>query len=70
MASDRQESNATRARPIRIDQDLWDAFEVAAGSGQRSKVIVEFIRWYVHAPHSRLPKRSERPDASDTPKTL
>ncbi len=65
MASDRQQTNATPARPVRIAQPLWDAFGEAAGVRNRAAVIVEFIRWYVHEPHSKLPKRPERAASGD-----
>ncbi len=66
MESERQKTKATPARPIRIAQPLWDAFGEAAGARNRAAVIVEFIRWYVHDPHSKLPKRPERTANDDT----
>lgn len=60
MASEREGSGFTPARPVRIAQPLWDAFGQAAGVRNRASVIVEFIRWYVHDPHSKLPKRPDR----------
>ncbi len=69
MASDRQESGKTPARPIRVAQPLWDAFGRAVGTRERSRVLVEFMRWYVHDPHSKLPKRPDRapPPAEEKP---
>jgi hypothetical protein len=63
MESERQKTNATPARPIRIAQPLWDAFGQVAGTRKRAEVIVEFIRWYVHEPHSKLPRRPDKPTA-------
>lgn len=65
MTSERETSGFTPARPIRIAQPLWDAFGQAAGVRNRASVIVEFIRWYVHEPHSKLPKRPERAATGD-----
>lgn len=69
MASDRQESNKTPARPVRVASTLWDAFGRAAGPRNRSAVLVEFIRWYIHEPHSRLPKRPDGPPPPADPAT-
>jgi hypothetical protein len=40
----------TARQTVRIDHELWDRFGVAARSAgvDRSSVLREFIRWYVH----------------------
>jgi hypothetical protein len=35
------------SRQVRIPDDVWARFEVVAGRGKRSAVIVELIRWYL-----------------------
>jgi hypothetical protein len=47
----------TARQTVRIDPELWDRFGVAARSAgvDRSSVLREFIRWYVH--EAGLPER-------------
>lgn len=49
----------TRHRPIRVDDDLWDAFGAIVGVRNRSKVIRDFIRWFVGVPGAEIPQRPE-----------
>jgi hypothetical protein len=46
----------TPRHAIRVDDDLWDRFGVAAGR-DRSAVLREFMRWYLRESKARLPKR-------------
>lgn len=54
----------TRARPLRIPDDDWHKFEQTAGAGQRTAVVLQFIRWYNREPGVEFP---ERPPAKETP---
>lgn len=54
----------TQPRQIRIRDDTWDRFAVAAEAAgvDRSTIIRKLIEWYLHDPATpRLPKRPERP---------
>jgi hypothetical protein len=50
-------------RKIRAPDDEWEPFEAATravhpeGRSPRSRVIREFIRWYMRRPGAQLPKR-------------
>jgi hypothetical protein len=49
-----------KARPIRVQQELWDAFGEAVGKKQsRAAVLVAFMEWYVRKPRARMPQRPE-----------
>jgi hypothetical protein len=54
-----------RARPLRIPDDEWTPFEQATraihpkGRSPRTAVVREFIRWYMHRPGAKLPKRPD-----------
>ncbi len=58
----------TARQTIRVDESLWERFEAArqqAGATDRSAVIREFIRWYVHERGDKgkpvqMPKRPAR----------
>ncbi|MBZ6102771.1 hypothetical protein ACH4NO_18375 [Streptomyces olivaceus] len=54
----------TTARPVRIPQKDWDDFGVLVGERERSRLVREFIAWYLRRPKATLPKR---PDASPRP---
>jgi hypothetical protein len=54
-------TRGTPTRPIRIDPRLWEQFGAAAGTDQRSPVLRDFIRWYVHEPGAKMPKRPAAP---------
>jgi hypothetical protein len=57
----------TARQTFRVDESLWKRFDEAvrrAGADDRSSVIREFIRWYVHdrdeqGKAARMPKRPE-----------
>jgi hypothetical protein len=53
----------TQHRSIRISDEDWrDAEAAAAGMGtDRAKIVNQFIRWYLHRPGARIPKRPDRP---------
>lgn len=53
----------TPSRPVRLDEEDWEALgEAALAQGaNRSAVIREFVRWYLGRPGAELP---ERPAAS------
>ncbi|KOG33323.1 hypothetical protein [Streptomyces resistomycificus] len=51
----------TTARPVRIPKEDWDAFGALVGDRERSRLIREFIAWYLRRPKATLPKR---PDAA------
>jgi len=50
-----------------VDETLWETFDVAtkAANADRSSVLRDFIRWYVHEPGTRMPKRPDKRE--DTP---
>ncbi|MFJ3984359.1 hypothetical protein [Streptomyces fungicidicus] len=52
----------TTARPVRIPKEDWDAFGALVGDRERSRLIREFIAWYLRRPKATLPKR---PDPAD-----
>jgi len=60
--SRRKESNETPARALRVTDDLWREFaDATARAGtKRSTVLVEFIRWTIRDPLSKLPARPPR----------
>lgn len=47
----------TRARPVRIPKEDWDDIGVLVGDRERSRLIREFISWYLRRPRTVLPKR-------------
>jgi hypothetical protein len=55
----------TPFRRVRMDVEMWDAFgkaiEQAEPELDRSKVIREFVRWYIGETNS-LPRRPRRAD--------
>ncbi|MGI5162750.1 hypothetical protein ACQEU3_47090 [Spirillospora sp. CA-253888] len=59
----------TPRQTIRIDSGLWDEFGDLVGGRNRSRVIREFIAWYVRRPKATLPKRPvvERPSMPACP---
>jgi hypothetical protein len=50
----------TTARPVRIPKEDWDDFGALVGERERSRLIREFVAWYLRRPKATLPKR---PDA-------
>jgi hypothetical protein len=49
----------TTARPVRIPQEDWDDFGALVGERERSRLVREFIAWYLRRPKATLPKRPE-----------
>lgn len=47
----------TPHRPMRVPQGRWDAFGALVGVRQRTRIVNEFIAWYVGEPGAKLPKR-------------
>jgi hypothetical protein len=49
----------TKGRSIRVDDPEWDDLGVLADSlgTDRSKLINEFLRWYLRRPGAKLPDR-------------
>lgn len=59
--------NHTPIQRFRLDQELWDAFgerAVAVGTN-RSRLIGQFVRWYLQEPRAVLPLRAKRRTARD-----
>ncbi len=52
----------TARQTIRIDEKLWERFGAQVPDGNRSDVIRDFIRWYVHDQGAKMPKRPGAPD--------
>lgn len=50
-------TRGTPTRPIRIDPALWDRFGEVAGADERSRVLRDFIRWYIGEPGVKVPVR-------------
>jgi hypothetical protein len=53
----------TPMRPIRIPDDEWKAFGSHVGDRERTRVIREFIRWYLRWPGAAHP---DPPRAKET----
>jgi hypothetical protein len=47
----------TPGRLIRIPGRYWEALGRLIGDRQRSALVVDFIRWYLHEPGAKLPRR-------------
>lgn len=47
----------TPMRPVRIEDGLWTAFGEQVGTRNRSRLIREFIAWYLRTPGAKLPSR-------------
>lgn len=45
---------------FRIEADLWARFGALVGVRNRAQLLREFIRWYLHEPGARQPKRPPR----------
>lgn len=52
----------TTARPVRIPDEDWTDFGTVVGDRERSRLIREFVAWYLRRPKAALPAR---PDARD-----
>ena len=49
----------TPARPVRIPEDDWVEFGKLVGNRERSRILREFIAWYLRRPKAALPKRPD-----------
>lgn len=47
----------TTARPIRIPDEDWADFGELVGDRERSRLVREFISWYLRRPQAKLPAR-------------
>jgi hypothetical protein len=56
MAKQRTEGH-TPLRQLRIPDDEWKPFGAAAGDRERTRIVREFIRWYVGEEGATLPER-------------
>jgi hypothetical protein len=52
----------TPNRAVRVDDELWqEAGQAAAAAGtDRTKLLNQFLRWYLRRPGAALPERPER----------
>jgi hypothetical protein len=55
----------TTARPVRIPKEDWDDFGALVGDRERSRLIREFIAWYLRRPKAALPKRLTESEIRD-----
>lgn len=60
----------TPLQNFRVDPDLWAAFEQAVRradpESDRSKVLRQFVAWYVRERGAKLPARPAAPGHDDT----
>lgn len=56
----RAKDTHTVNRVIRLSDDDWEELGVAAGPRNRTKVIREFVHWYLRRPKAKLPERPPR----------
>ena len=61
--ADEGDSNNTKARTIRMEDELWGPLGPAALTNglDRSKLLRQFARWYLSVPGAQLPRRPESP---------
>lgn len=59
----RAKDTHTPNRVVRVDGKLWDAFGAATGLRERAEILREFMRWYIHEPGAKMPKRPPREDS-------
>lgn len=55
----------TPRQTIRVDAEEWDDFGTVVGPKNRSRVVREFIAWYLRKPGAKLPQRPTRPGSSE-----
>lgn len=55
----RAKDTHTTNRVVRVPDDDWQAFGEAVGERERSRVLREFIAWYLRRPKAALPKRPD-----------
>jgi hypothetical protein len=56
----------TPLRPLRIPDDEWEPLGKAVGDRNRTRLIRDFIAWYLRRPGAKLPTR---PPATTPPAT-
>lgn len=54
----------TPHRMVRIPDVRWNQFGLLVGMRERSRVINEFVAWYVGEPGAKLPRRPKPVDNS------
>ncbi|MBV9023343.1 MAG: hypothetical protein JO362_06020 [Streptomycetaceae bacterium] len=54
----------TTARPVRISNEDWADFGALVGDRERSRLIREFIAWYLRRPGAKAVKRPDVPKPS------
>lgn len=67
MVRSTSENSANRGNPrqsFRYDPDKWARFKALAGDQNASKVLQEFVDWFIGEPRSRAPQRPKRPEAT------
>lgn len=55
----------TTARPVRIPEEDWVEFGKLVGDRERSRLVREFIAWYLRRPKAVLPKRPDAQEVRD-----
>ena len=57
--ADEGDTNNTKARTIRMEDELWGPLGPAALTNglDRSKLLRQFARWYLSVPGAQLPQR-------------
>jgi hypothetical protein len=56
----------TPHRMVRISDAHWSRFGQLVGVRERSRVIKEFVAWYVGEPGAKLPRRPKPVDNGDS----
>lgn len=61
------DEDGSRAHTVRMEKSLWNALGPAAelNGYDRSKLIRQFVRWYLHVPGAQLPQRPTPTDPKD-----
>ncbi|CAM5718316.1 hypothetical protein [Streptomyces fumanus] len=65
MAKQRTDGH-TPLRQLRIPDDEWVPFGEAVGDRERTRVVREFMRWYLGRDGAELPERPTPPDNEPT----
>ncbi|WP_199546364.1 hypothetical protein [Streptomyces sp. N35] len=66
MAKQRTDGH-TPLRPLRIPDDEWKALGAYVGDRERTRVVREFIRWYLRWPDAKAPEPSRAKEAVYAP---
>lgn len=59
-------ANHTKARQLRIPDDLWKEFGRVAGPRNRASLVIQMIRWYNREPGAKLPARPPTTTTEET----